>query len=380
MHTKLDTVYICDWLPPDFGAVGQYGLLFSRQMAEEGQRVALIGLSSSGNSVEEETAQGHPGTLRIVRLAAPPLDKKSTLRRSLWTIRLNTRLLRCAWPYIKNAKRIVFTGSPPFFIHWIASSKLIHRKPLTYRITDFHPECTIAERGGKPTLFLTAILALTNFWRRRVDEFEVLGYDQGKRLAEIGIDPDRMRLKPDPSPIVIEPTQSPLSRPSGFEGKTLLLYSGNWGVAHDVSTFVDGYTQHHRDGSGTVVLWLNAVGAKADLVAALLSQRDVPFHRGKPVPVDELAALLVTADAHLITLSDEFVGYVLPSKAHGCIASGKPTLFVGSEHSDVHRLCLEGLGRERYFRANVGAANQVATHLERIATHTVNQILPGGRE
>jgi hypothetical protein len=24
-------VYICDWLPPDFGAVGQYAMLFARE-------------------------------------------------------------------------------------------------------------------------------------------------------------------------------------------------------------------------------------------------------------------------------------------------------------------------------------------------------------
>ena len=29
-------VYICDWLPPDFGAVGQYAVLFARQWASDG--------------------------------------------------------------------------------------------------------------------------------------------------------------------------------------------------------------------------------------------------------------------------------------------------------------------------------------------------------
>ena len=68
----------------------------------------------------------------------------------------------------------------------------------------------------------------------------------------------------------------------------------------------------------------------------------------------QLASLLITPDAHLITLSDAFVGYVLPSKVHGCVASNKPILFIGSDRSDVHRLCLDsaarydtGLGRRR---------------------------------
>jgi hypothetical protein len=44
-----------------------------------------------------------------------------------------------------------------------------------------------------------------------------------------------------------------------------------------------------------------------------------------------LGRLLVTPHAHLITLKDSFVGYVLPSKVHACIASGRP--FSSSEVS-----------------------------------------------
>jgi len=34
--------YVVDWLPPDFGAVGQYGLIFARELAESGRRVYLL--------------------------------------------------------------------------------------------------------------------------------------------------------------------------------------------------------------------------------------------------------------------------------------------------------------------------------------------------
>ena len=169
--------------------------------------------------------------------------------------------------------------------------------------------------------------------------------------------------------MIIRQNETPLPRPEGMNCRILLLYSGNWGVAHDVDTFVDGYTLHHRDGAGSVVLWLNSV-QNADRVEFLLRKRGLPLYRSQPVPIEKLPRLLITPDAHLITLSDAFVGYVLPSKVHGCVASGKATLFVGSaRRSDVHRICAEGLG-ERYLRADVGAANVVAAHLDRLATET----------
>ena len=43
---KKRLVYICDWLPPDFGAVGQYAMLFAREQAENGWAATLVGLTS----------------------------------------------------------------------------------------------------------------------------------------------------------------------------------------------------------------------------------------------------------------------------------------------------------------------------------------------
>ena len=67
----------------------------------------------------------------------------------------------------------------------------------------------------------------------------------------------------------------------------------------------------------------------------------MPVARGRPVPLHQLAALLMAADAHLVTLRPQFSGIVLPSKIYACLATRRPILFVGPQSSDVHRLCLE---------------------------------------
>ena len=357
-----DLVYICDWLPPDFGAVGQYSLMFATELAEQGLHVALVGLSSSG--AQRETKSVGRGHLTIHKLDTQPYSKTRRTERLFWTLRTNTRLLRAAWPLIATAETVLFTGSPPMFLHWIAPANVVLRRRLVYRITDFHPECAIAERSH-PSLWLWLAYWVTIFWRRRVHEFEVLGQDQAEQLRAIGIAADRIRLKPDPSPVTITPDTQPLPRPAGLEGKHLLLYSGNWGIAHNVQTFLDGYAAHHRHGTGRVVLWLNAVGSGAQIVEETLRRYDLPLHRTQLVPIDQLGPLLVTPDAHLITLSDAFVGLVVPSKVHGCIASRKPVVYIGSERSDVHRLCWES-GCD-YTRVATGDAAGFARTLEHLA-------------
>jgi hypothetical protein len=356
-------VYICDWLPPDYGAVGQYSDLFARQMAQDGRQVVLGGLTT-GEIFEAAEAIGS-GHLVTIKLNAKSYERNRFLRRLVWTAITNTRLLVRLWPHLRRADEILFTGSPPLLLHWIAPANLFLKKRLIYRITDFHPECLLAA-SSRPSAWLRLLYCLTLFWRRRVDMFEVLGEDQRSRLNEIGITPEQVRLKRDPSPVRILATTQPLPRPSGFANKLLLLYSGNWGVAHDVATFIEAYRHHHRRGSGSIVLWLNAVGAKAGAVADTLRKEDLPLIRSSPVPLENLASLLVTPDAHLITLSDPFVGFVLPSKVYGCIESRKPILFIGSSRSDVNLLCMEQAA-SRYVRVDTANWEACAAALEQIA-------------
>jgi hypothetical protein len=356
-------LYICDWLPPDFGAVGQYSVIFAREMASKGYDVTLAGLSSLRDSDLTEVVG--LGRYREIKFASASFDKSSATRRLYWTAKTNTRIIINLWPDMLAADTILFTGSPPLFLHWIAPANLLLRKELVYRITDFHPECAIAQRGSAG-LLVGLLYRLTLFWRRRIDRFEALGEDQVARLREIGIARERIELKRDPSPVVIRRDTSPLPRPTGTESSLVLLYSGNWGVAHDYRTFLEGYRLHHNQGSARFVLWLNALGSAIGAIERTLLTENLPYFKGAPVPLERLASLLVTPDAHLITLSNPFVGFVLPSKVYGCIASGRPVLFIGSRKSDVHLLCSKTLGAA-YERVEVGDAEGCAQALDRLA-------------
>jgi hypothetical protein len=358
-------LYICDWLPPDFGAVGQYSVLFARELAAEGNHVVLAGLSSCAYP---NTVEGFAGGGRYeeVRIRSRLYDKTSTIRRLLWTVGTNSRLLFRLWPRLRRSDTIVFTGSPPLFLHWIAPANVLLRKELVYRITDFHPECSMAQAHGRPSLLLRTLYRLTMFWRRRISRFEVLGQDQGRRLRAVGIGPERIVLKRDPSPVAITASTVPMQRPALVGESLVLLYSGNWGVAHDYETFLDGYQRHLEEGSGRFLLWLNAVGAATPAIERRLDRDALPYIRTSPVPLCELPSLLVTADAHLITLRDAFVGYVLPSKVYGCVASGKPVLFIGSAQSDVDLICRRA-PIATYERVDTGDALGVKAALDRIA-------------
>jgi hypothetical protein len=368
-------VYLCDWLPPDFGAVGQYAVLSAQDLAKDGCAVTLVGLTSERGARSKEQTIGQ-GTLSTVRVYRPKYPKEKFATRVLWTIISNFLLIKAAFAAMCRADAIVFTGSPPLLLHFIAPLNLLLRKRLIYRITDFYPECLIAERG-RAGIALRMLLRLTLFWRRRIESFEVLGLDQAQRLRDSGIPEERICLKRYSSPVTVNQEVLPLPLPQELAAAAgVILYSGNWGVAHDETTFLEAYTRYRLQSKNGLALWLNATGAKADRVEDILRARGLPFYRSHLVPLDELSRLLRTADVHLITLRDAFVGYVLPSKAHACIESGKRLLFVGSERSDVHLLASESVPKEMYWRISVGEVGQLVSALHAIEASVLAERFP----
>ena len=359
-------VIIADWIPPDFGAVGQYMQMRARALAELGHDVTLVGLSSTENSTRRETIG--QGSLTEVRLLTGAVPRASLVTRLLWTVWTNLRLVGASFGALRRADGILFTGSPPFLIHLLAPLRFLWRGRLVYRITDFHPECLIAAQP-RASGVLALMLSLTKFWRRRIGGFEVLGRDQWKRLAESGIDEARITLVRDGSPVSFAGAV-PEPLPADLAGRCVLLYSGNYGVAHEVDTVFEGYRRHHTAGTGRVVLWLSAAGAGAADLEQRFRAAGLPFHRSAPVPLERLAGLLEAPDGHLVTLKDSFVGYVMPSKIYACIESKRPIIFCGSADSDVDLLARESVPLGDYWRVSCGDPAGFAAALEALATRS----------
>jgi hypothetical protein len=362
--------YVVDWLPPEFGAVGQYAVLFATEIAATGRRVELIGLTSGAASVTEERFQSG-GSLRITRIATSSYDKSNNLRRLLWTLRTNLRLISEVIVNPRSVRaEVLFTGSPPFMLPFSFIAKVIRRAKLTYRITDFFPE-VIAANSPQRSVFLSILTHAIWMLRRRVDSFQVLGEDQRRLLLAGGIPSERIIMKRDVSPVVISGDERPAKRPDELGSGLVILYSGNYGVAHDCNTVIEGLVKYHnRMPKRPFSLWLNASGARVDQVKNSLRENGIPVAHTYPAPLSELPSILAAADVHLITLRPEFAGIVLPSKVYSCISSRRPVLFVGPKSSDVHLLCLDS--GVPYEQVDPGDAVGFADSLERLAAFLTN--------
>ena len=57
--------------------------------------------------------------------------------------------------------------------------------------------------------------------------------------------------------------------------------------------------------------------------------------------MNKLASSLSMGDIHVISLRSGFDGLVVPSKAYGALAVGKPILDIGTPHGEIARMILE---------------------------------------
>ena len=370
MLTERPLIIVCDWIPPAFGAVGQYELARAREAAATGRAVTLIGL---GASPGDEILCVDEGRLRIVRIAADAPDKANLLRRALWALSMNARLLKATRDAARGLAtcEIKVTGSPPFFsyvlllwrqLFWPANKRA---RSITYRITDFYPETAFA--AGKATA-MRPLAPLIHALRRRADRIEALSECQARRLEESGVPRQAISIVRDASPVDLSQQKPRGPRPFSV-GDVVLLYSGNLGVAHDWRTFADAYRRHIQSGANRVRLWLNATGVGAPALKAYCVTHRLPIHVSPPAPLNELAGVLMAADAHLILLGDSFWGYVFPSKTYACLDTGRPCLYVGPEQSDVHLMLGASIG---HFSARQGDVEAVFAALESLADAAID--------
>lgn len=360
-HLDEAQIYVCDWIPPEFGAVGQYTLQRAHRAAQRGGRVVIIGLGRENEQSLETVGEGQ---LTVVRLGAKRAPKESFLRRAFWSLTVNARLMAAVASELKRMGQstILVTGSPPLLSYLVLlNNALFWRSRIIYRITDFYPEVAFA--AGKAR-WLSSIKPLFHSLRRTADTIEVLGEDQRMRLHGDGVPPSRISLFRDASPIEDWSNLGAVRRPFSSDYR-VLLYSGNLGVAHDTDTLCEAYRRHIVHGANRVRLWINGTGVRVADVQTYCAIHGLPLAVTAPVPLEQLVGVLKAADAHLITLGEGFWGYVLPSKIYACLEAGQPILFIGPAESDVHLLASKHA--DRYWRARPGDVDTTFRALEEMS-------------
>jgi glycosyltransferase involved in cell wall biosynthesis len=129
---------------------------------------------------------------------------------------------------------------------------------------------------------------------------------------------------------IVRGTSNTLLREWNLEGRFVIAYSGNIGIAHEFETVLEGYALA-RVSKPEMLLVIIGKGSRLGEVRAAVERlgldRSVLF---KPfLPASRLPESFGIADLALVTLRTGFEGLVVPSKLYGYLARGVPVLYVG---------------------------------------------------
>ena len=333
---------------PDIAPTAHLTASLAEHLAGLGHEVTVVasagGYSADAKGKDSPGRRGDAGDkgVRVKRIWTPKLGKANLVKRladyaafymgAFWTV--------AALP---RQDVIVSLTTPPF----VAWSAVLHRflkrgTRIVLWNMDCYPEAP--ERAGmiKPDGLVSKTLQLFNrkLFKRldhlisldtAMQELLLGRYAPKGRELPTSIVPNWERADFFPDGAEHEPWEG-IER-LGLDGKFVVLYLGNMGVGHDFATALDA-AERMKDDS-VAFLYIGG-GKRKDEVAAEAQRRglsNVVVH--SYVPKDQTPGVMASASCALITLRENMLGVMSPSKLHANLAMRLPVAYVGPPKSNV---------------------------------------------
>ncbi len=352
---------------PDHAATAQHAHDLAKYLVAQGHDVAVVAsrsiYGSKGAALpKRETIDG----IQVHRVGKSIFGKASIIAR-LIDFALFYLLALFKVMTLKRPDVIVPFSTPPFIalVGWML--KTVKRCKSVYWVMDLYPDVPIAFGIMKPNALSARLLEkIHRFCFNHSDRSVVLGRCMRDRLIGKGIPPEKIALiNPWADIDELQPLprdENPLRKEWGLEGKLVVMYSGNLGLAHDIDTLRGAMEKlkTREDirfvfvGGGKLMTQLQTYCQEHSLNNAVFK----PYQ-----PREAIRASLSLADLHLISQAEKMTGLLVPSKLYGIMASGRASVFVGREEAEVALVLKETGSGQVVPVGDVDALNHAITSL-----------------
>lgn len=350
----LSQVYV-----PDPASVGQHIADAAAEMVRRGFRVKVLTSARGYNNPAvkyppRETIDG----VEIVRLPLSSFGKKSLLIRALAAVLF---MLQTIWhgvftrgisgPPGKSGAILVST-SPPMCIVAALIIRLarLNRVPIKFWVMDINPDQLISLGKIGPHSLPARLM---NFFNRRIlaasSDVIVLDKFMARTMnAKLDASAKMTILPPWPHEDSVEPVphaDNPFRKAHGLDGKRVLMYSGNHGIALPLETFLKAAIRLKND--PRVAFLFIGDGVRKKEVEAAIKEHGLGNMLSLPYqPLSQLRFSLSAADAHLVSVGNESVGTIHPCKIYGAMAVARPIILLAPDPCHVSDLVSGERGQE----------------------------------
>lgn len=238
-----------------------------------------------------------------------------------------------------------FLTQPPLYSVWGYVLKFIRGQRYGCLLMDVYPDVAIRDGLLKDNSVLARFLkGLSSFTLRHADFVIVIGRCMQEYILDMGVRSERVFLIPnwanEREILPVTPAANPLRKQLGLENVFIVLYSGNMGICHFFKDILEVARRLRDVPDIRFVFFGNGVRRKEIVEAKEKLGLDnvslFPFQ-----PPEALSASLSLADVHFISLKSGFEGLVVPSKAYGAMAAGRPIVYQGDSRGEIARMIME---------------------------------------
>jgi len=209
-------------------------------------------------------------------------------------------------------------------------------------LQDVFPEVVRALMpGAMPRWLHSALVGVRDRSLRQADMNVVIGDSMGTRVTRLGVDAAHIRIIPNWVDCeALRPMATQLSQTRarlGLQDRFVVGYSGNFGRAHDFRTLIAAARLLIE--APQIAFLITGGGARnAELRRAVAREALPNFHFQDYQPAAQLSDSMAAADVHLVSLLPAIEGLIVPSKAYGILAAGRPLVFVGDTDGEIARM------------------------------------------
>ncbi len=330
---------------PDHAATAQHAHDLARHLVAAGHEVTAVASRSvygeRGAALpRRETLDG----VRVERVGSSLFGKAGLLARA---IDFGLFWLAAAWRVLRLPRQdaLVCLTTPPFIVLVGLLARGLKGGRVVLWSMDLYPDAPIAFGAMRASHPLAGIAArIDRFCLRRADAVVALGCCMRERLLAKGVPAERLHtigVWSDEEEVAPTPREGNRYRAEwGIGERMLVMYSGNFGLGHDVETFLDAAARLLEEdrirfafvGGGKRKAEVERRVREGSLRNCILA----PYQ-----PRERLGELLSAADLHLVTIRPGVEGIMVPSKFYGIMAAGKPAILVGGPQGEIARTIAE---------------------------------------
>ncbi len=332
----MHVLFVNQYFYPDSSATAQIVSDLAVELVRDGLQVTVICCNTSRTGKDKYPRQESYQGVQILRVPSVSWDAETFYSRfSEYVIFLAMGAWRVASQ--RNVDMVVTLSTPPLVSLLGLVNRFISGAKFVYWVQDVYPDIAVNlgvlnKRSLTTRLLEWGALEIT----KRADVIVTIGECMKRRLKNKGLRDEQVAVVHNWSD---GGTVQPIPHKENFfrtkhdlQGKFVVLYSGNLGRGHRFDWLLE--VARSLQSAPSIRFVFVGTGTRRQEVERFSSMCNniclLPHQ-----PYSQLRYSLGAADLAVITLRDNMLGLMVPSKLYGHLASGRPILFIGPKDSTV---------------------------------------------